>query len=453
VSRRFAALFAALLVVSLAFRIALVESFQSSSPDAKGYWRLSQQLVRNQRYAFAPLAPPSWVRPPGYPLFLAAFAARGRALTLDEHVRAAARCNVPLDLGSALLLFGILRVLGFRREVALGGFCAVVLAPILFLFSTYALSESLSTFLGLVELYCAVRAMRGRLLPWAIAAGAAAGLAQLVRTDALLLVPASALAIWSAARPAAERVRALAACALAGLVVFAPWPIRNLRETGAAHPLGAEYFTVDGRPLAPGLTRWMRTWADGAAIDGDFAARIYFMVPIDSAHVTAKIADDVPERARLLELLGKRDFESDDADRAFSELAAARTRRHPLRTYLELPLRRLARLYLPASNGDYPMKVSWLGLPETRDGFAVFDGLVYALALAGIIRLLRDRERRRIGAILLTAIAVRSIVHSFAVPMYVSQRYLVEVYPLLLALAAVAVEWIVARLPRRRQNA
>jgi hypothetical protein len=452
VTKRFAALFA-VVVVSLAFRIALVETFHSSSPDGKQYWRLSQQLIRNQRYAFGPLSPPTWARPPGYPLFLAAFAARGRTLGHDEQTLAAARCNVALDLLSALLLFGILRVLGFRREVALGGFCAVIFAPLLFLFSTYALSESLSTFLGMLELYCAVRAMRGRLLPWAIATGVAAGLGQLVRADAFLMAPAAALAIWSATRSVRARAAALAACTLAALVVFAPWPIRNLRETGGLHPLGAEFSSVDGRPYAHGLIRWMRTWADGSPYDGDFTARLYFMVPIDSAHVTDKEVDDVPERAQLLELLGKHDFESDEADRAFSALAEQRTRRHPLRTFVELPLRRLGRLYLPATSGDYPFLVSWLGQPRGRAAFAVFDGLVYALALAGAVLLWRDRERRRIGAILLTAIVARSLVHTFAVPMFVSQRYLVEVYPLLLALAAVAVERIVARLPSRRHNA
>ena len=131
-----------------------------------------------------------------------------------------------LDLATGLCVFAVL--LRFGRRAALIGLCATFLSPLMFLLSCYGLTETLATCLATVEVWLALRAMRSRLLLHAALCGLVAGLAQLVRNDAVTVAPAVALAIYWSAEPLRRRAAALALATLIGVAVFAPWPLRNL---------------------------------------------------------------------------------------------------------------------------------------------------------------------------------------------------------------------------------
>jgi hypothetical protein len=87
------------------------------------------------------------------------------------------------------------------------------------------------------------------------------------------------------------------------------------------------------------------------------------------------------------------------------------------------------------------MRSRLLGLPRWRWLFGYFDVAVYLCAAYGAVALYRrDRASRRLSALLLCYLVTRSLLYSFAVPHGTTQRYLVEAYPVLLALAASGID-------------
>jgi 4-amino-4-deoxy-L-arabinose transferase-like glycosyltransferase len=425
--------------VGLAFRLAIVTSFHSSSPDGDQYYKLAQELWRNGRLAFAPPpAPLTHSRLPGYPLFLAFLVDRG-PLPQSEHVVRATRANVLLDLGTAVLVWLLLRDRG-RPKAAWVALVVCLGCPLLFRLSCYALSESLATFLLTLELWLALRAGQRGSLGVAVLAGMAAGLAQLVRLDAVTLSPAVALALWAPPVPR-QRWRLMGAFALATTLVVIPWPVRNWIHFGAPHLEGTEWPAQDGQPLPTGAMQWMRTWCTAAPGESYLSVHFVFRRPFSSRTrgvLLPAMYDSEEERLRLAALLDRagRLGLVPEVDREFVELARERWRRAPLRTLVVLPARRLVQLWSPPLPGELPWRIPSLGLSDRHWGFGVWDKILYVLAMLGVLVLLRCGDRH-LTAVLTCAVAARSLLHSFAVPNFVNQRYLVEAFPLLIVLAAV----------------
>jgi hypothetical protein len=100
-----------------------------------------------------------------------------------------------------------------------------------------------------------------------------------------------------------------------------------------------------------------------------------------------------------------------------------------------LPLRRLVRLYAPVPEHELPMRSALLGMPRFRPALGWGDRVLFVLALAGAVALGRrgpGSPERRALFILAGAVGVRSAFYSYAVPLGVTSRYLVEVFPFLL---------------------
>jgi hypothetical protein len=126
-----------------------------------------------------------------------------------------------------------LRLLGPRAAWWAGAIGAVYLP--LALVSSVLVSETLFVLCELVALACALEARRGRPL-WALAAGAAVGLAALTRINGELLLVAVLPLVAVRGRRLAGPAAALATCAL----VIAPWTIRNALELHAFVPVSTE---------------------------------------------------------------------------------------------------------------------------------------------------------------------------------------------------------------------
>jgi 4-amino-4-deoxy-L-arabinose transferase-like glycosyltransferase len=424
-------------IALLALRLAIVLTWCAPAGDGMQYHQLSQELTRDHRFAFGPPPRPlTYSRMPGYPLFLAAVVHQA-PLGVGEHVRRAVLFNLPLDLGTAILIFLIVRRFTDARR-ATAAMAAALLTPLLVLLSCYALSETLATFLATLELALVLLA-RDKLVRAALAAGVVAGLAQLVRADALVVAPGVALAIWLAPHPVALRLRALGAFALAAAVVFSPWPIRNLVQFGQPHPAAVSWRGLDGTPLPDGHVAWERTWAASRPGDSYIDLAFTAQLPLDEKRTLyPRMYDDDAEKARLIALFQKYDREhfSPAVDDEFRAIAADRTRRHPLRTLVALPLERMARLYFPVAEWELPFRVGWLGFPTARPLFGVLDILVYLAALVGGVLLFRRGEKKLL-AILGVCIGARMAIYAFAIPSAVTERYLVEAMPLFLILAFV----------------
>jgi len=447
---------AAALACALAFRFALVASWHKPGGDGVQYYRMAQELRRANRLAFAPPpAPLAYSRLPGYPVFLAYVGAPGRSWGSEQHVVAAVIWNVLLDLGTALLVLLILRERKLDERAGRAGFVLVLACPTLWLVSCYALTETMSGFLGTLEIYLAVRAMRTRPLLNAALAGVVAGVSQLVRADALTFAPGVAIALAAMDAPPRRRLAALGAFGAAAIVAFSPWPLRNLARFGAAHPFSSTWRQMDGTPLGDGTMEWTRTWSSSQPGEAFFDLILANNMAWDLNRpgiIMPAMYDSEEEHQRIIAIVRRYNAErlSPAVDEQFRELARERRARAPWRFYVTLPLKRIARLWAPAPDWELPLKVSWLGLPSLRWTFGWLDRALFALALAGaVIMLQRSKEARVTAAICLSCVAARTVLYAFAIPHGVGGRYLVEAFPMMIVPAAVAVAAIASAVARR----
>ena len=400
---------AVLLLAAVLYRQNVVAHFSSGSPDSDQYIALARGL-RAGTLGFG--HGPSYARLPGYPLLLAPFAGDPRR---EVVVARAAHLNALLDVGSAVAVWIIAAELGVGLLAAL----LVVVAPPLILFSSLSLTESLATFLGTWALALAV--LRRPLL-----CGMVLGAALLVRIDSLTFVAGLLVLLgW----------RRAAWIAVGTLLVWAPWPLRNLVDFGAPHAAAAEWPAQDGTPLLTGPIHWMRTWSSSAPGEQAFADGIVFdkRCP-ERAVLPAMWAGD--DRSELDRVAARCHAEglSPSVNEDFEHLAAHRRAAHPVAVYVRLPLQRLLRLWSPPPERE----VHWIHLPEAGlpSAYFVMRGwyfLLYLGALAGAVVLWR-RQRTFVCAAIVV-LASRSALHAVAVPHYEGFRYWVETIPLLCVLA------------------
>jgi hypothetical protein len=133
-----------------------------------------------------------------------------------------------------------------------------------------------------------------------------------------------------------------------------------------------------------------------------------------------------------------------EEDAIFAQLARERTARHPLRTYLWIPLRRAERIWftprielLPISGHVFPLAYQREEDPVDQEMTILFFflGVLYiALALWGITKLWHCRAARLPVAVLLLYIVVRT---AFLTTLETPEpRYVLVCFPAIIALAA-----------------
>ncbi len=427
-------------------------SWHVPAGDGLQYYALTQELVAHHRLAFAPPPEPlSWARLPGYPLFLA-FLAAPAPLGLDQYLLLATLWNVLLDLGSALLMARLLVELRLPRAARFA-FVATIVCPLMVFLSTFGLSESLATFLATAELYFIARAVQFGTVRNAARAGFFAGLGQLVRVDALFLLPSLGLALMAARSPLRTRLIAALAFAAAMVLTFSPWPLRNLGEFGAPHATASRWVKQDGTPQKlTQMERWFRSWASGAPGEAYLQYAVANEQPLDIHHagilLPAMYRDDA-ERSRIEALFKQynRTHLTPELDQAFGDLATERARADPLRVYWVLPLLRAFYEWHPMPEYELPVRIGWLGLPRLRTFYGLFEWLLLALAMFGAVWLWQKRQHLLVGLITIAGIlrtALPAIFHPFPV-----ERYLVEVFPALMALTGVGAAALWERLAKR----
>ena len=139
--------------------------------------------------------------------------------------------------------------------------------------------------------------------------------------------------------------------AVVSLATLVPWTLRNLRIFHEFQPLAPRYANEENAFVPLGFNRWMRTWiADYTSIE-----EIYWMVPGNT--VDAEISfpnrtfDSPSQRERTMQLLN--DYNdtlhvTPDLDARFAALATERVHHSLFRYYVELPLMRIADMWLAA---------------------------------------------------------------------------------------------------------
>ena len=447
---------AAAVCAGLALRVYLVLKFPvTDTGDAPFYIELAWNWLKNRVYGFAvhgQLTPVD-MRVPGYPAFLAAvFAVAGQS------PRAAMLAQVGVDLAACFVIALIAARLApesSRRRVALAGLWLAALCPFTANYTAVVLTETLVIFLTALGILVLLQtdaagasvapATAFLANPWLLA-GIIVGFGTLVRPETPLVLFAAGLVLlakWWRPGDWMKLVRAVLLMALGLLIPLVPWAARNWRTLHDVQFLAPRYSELPGEYTPLGFTAWTNTWMwrfrdvyltqwkvnEEEIVIGELPAYAF-----DSQDEKERVADLLDEYNEALTI-------DPPLDQEFREIGRERTERHPLRTYVKVPLLRTLTLWftprvelLPSSGHLWPLREEW---QDDRPDFLVTLGLsvvniIYlALALAGAWL-----ARRRPGwALLILFCVVRTLffVKFVETP---EPRYVLECFPAVIALAA-----------------
>ena len=215
--------------------------------------------------------------------------------------------------------------------------------------------------------------------------------------------------------------------------------------------MAPRYAELPGEFVPRGFHAWTKTWLVRFR-DVYLVAWKLEEEPVDIQDLPASAFDSVEERARVASLLERYNDTltiSPEMDEEFRQLARERTVRHPLRTYLWVPLRRAVTLWftprlelLPVSGRLRPVAQRWTEDPvdfSVTVFFGALNVLYVGLALAGVWFALRRRAElgpgQRLGLeLLITFIVLRTaLLTQVQTP---EPRYVVVCFPAVLALSA-----------------
>lgn len=345
---------------------------------------------------------PDALRPPAYPLLLAAsYEATG--------ARFGAGRLLGVGLGVVAVLFTWLvarELFGPRVARWAGGLAAVM--PSLSALSGALVAEGLFLPLVLAAVWATLRAAgSAHPLRWAAAAGALVALATLTRSNGLVVLLPVLWGLWGA-RAGHRRAVAPAVAVAALVVVLTPWTVRNLATFDRLLPLGTQSgFTLAGQY--------------NAAADEAGPFRAAWRVPLDVPAFDGLFQDPARDEAAV---------DAELRDRGLDYAAA-----HPgyVADVVALNLRRLFDLdpnrFVAMTSYD---EMAVRG--DQRDTMRLAVAIMVGLAALGAVALLRRGPRPPGWVWAVPALLLLSVVGVLGAP-----RYRTPVDPFLLLLTAVAI--------------
>lgn len=450
--------FAAL--AGLVLRVIFVLKYPvTDSGDAPIYIELAWNWLKKGVYGFpvhGQLTPVD-MRVPGYPAFLGAvFAFAGKS------TQAAMFAQAAVDLGTCFVIALIAARLApatSRRRVALAALWLAALCPFTANYSAVILTEALITFLTALTILillgtevgvpgdttAASAAASRRLNQWFLA-GIVAGIGTLVRPETPLVLFAAGLVLiakWWQPVDWSKALRAGTLMAVGLVIPLMPWAARNWRTLHTVQFLAPRYSELPGEYTPLGFNAWTNTWL--WRFRDVYATQWKLDVEeISMDDIPASAFDSPSERTRVEGLLEQHNEKltlEPEADNQFRAIARDRTARHPLRTYLKIPLLRSFALWftprvelLPLGGHLWPVREEWEDdRPDfvSTLGLALINILYIALALGGAWL-----ARHRPGlAFLLVFLVVRTAFFVYFVETP-EPRYVLECFPVVIALAA-----------------
>jgi 4-amino-4-deoxy-L-arabinose transferase-like glycosyltransferase len=405
-----------LIVIAAGFRLAIVLRLPNDSAgDSIVYEQIARDVLEHHVYSHLDEAPfaPSYVRLPGYPLFLAAiYSVFGH--TNNTAVRIV---QALIDTGTCLLVAWLVWLWqpDERRKVltAITALALAALNPFTTIYAATILTEVPATFLIVAACIATTLAFREekfeRELRWWAVAGLLTGIDVLFRPEVGLVTASIGVVVFvKILRRRTQRfprtIAAGLALSIAFLLVLAPWTIRNWRTLHVFQPLAPPNGNMPGEFVPLGYERWMKTWmTDGEYLDDLLWNLDQSQVDVDELPDTA--FDSQAEHDRVSALFDRyNDPESDRAkndadaksaspdqtannapnqnnddddqdaqdndeskdksaktpdltpeiDAAFGQIASERIARHPFRYYVLLPLRRAHSLWFNTHSDFYP---------------------------------------------------------------------------------------------------
>lgn len=431
------------MLVALGLYLRLQYKWVDNPPDSFAYMAGSLELLEHGRYG---LRAHNWCRAtelketyascrlPGYSLVLSAI--RPGAHSYDDFYSAAKIANALFDVITALACAWLLWAMS--RGAAVAAVAAVMLHPFPIRLSAAVLSESVSMMLASVIVLLLVRfAEAAKRAQWAI--GLLLVLAVLVRPDALTLVPLAVLAVWQMTGRA--RLTAIARMVAPVVIVLLAWGARNHARIGSFSPLGT-ICDLCGQSTQAGVARWVGTWIRSEESVPVMWALAEPRQPKAHQSIPKFAYASDAERAAITALFEPVRVPQAQIDATLATLASSRPLSARLAQFTWVPLWRAALLwwhrptFLVAPN---PFKrEAPLLLRVAAEQMQVLSALLLIAAAVGLWRVRRaDPALRRLVFFCGAAIVLRT--GALAVMGLVEQRYVIEVWPLLVCIAASAV--------------
>jgi len=402
--------------------------------DCKNYYDGAVSIVRGEGYVR--YGTPSARRPVGYSALLAAlFRATGPG-SLGPRL-----LNVVLSTATVAVAFLLAGRMFDANTAHWTGWVWAVMPNVLAYVNCIS-TEVTFAFLVMTSLVLVYRAGEKRFWLYVAAAGALNGYAILVRGTAFYLPLLLALVVWRRHKSVRRALGALAVFAGLGLVVTAPWVVRNYR--------------VFGRPLLANYAGWSLYYGNNEADRGyqstaHFAfGRVYKRL---FAPESTEPTDYLPLRLepvyREIRVPGpKQEMLRDDA---LKRLAVEWIKAHPFR-FVKLGAIRVIRFFRPDNCG-----IGWSTLNTARpipgwlvDGLKVPAYLVHPIIVLGFLMylvraMLRPAEWGEVRNVPLLFILYFAAI-SFVIVGH--GRYHYPVLPLTIAYSAAAYRGLYARLRR-----
>ena len=415
--KRHLAIGVALTLAAAGFRLFLALRLPNDDDDdGRFYAQIARNLLDHRGYSGEEEEPyvPTYVRVPGYPVFLAGvYSVFGR-----ENNTAVRFIQISLDLVTCWLA-AMLAVawapiaweLEKRRRAMLIALALAAACPFSAVYVTTILTETWATLLVAAFVLVATLGLKSKRCetsaPLWLAAGLLAGAATMFRPDSALFLGGAGVMLLiagllqtfarlrrSSPEPGREGARpimatigtTIGATTLVSLLavtigfasLLAPWTIRNARVFGVFQPVAPPYANMPDEFAPFGYIAWLRTWVD----DERYVSLVedgLGLYPILIERMPDQAFDSSQERDRVRELLDRYNNpsklvmdpsdEDDNAgypgpavlmtpeiDAEFGQIARERIARHPLRHYLVLPLKRAASLWFDTHSQYYPFQ-------------------------------------------------------------------------------------------------
>jgi 4-amino-4-deoxy-L-arabinose transferase-like glycosyltransferase len=447
-------------IAGIGLRLLFILKFPNINGDSLIYADIASNWLHHGTFALTEsgVPVPTLIRLPGYPAFIAAIFYLFRSSSMTPVLFT----QLLVDLGTCFIVAALALEL-FSAEIARTAFVLAALCPFTANYVGLPLSETLSIFFTALAMLltaksvCSMEAGEFSARTWA-ACGLAVGVGILLRPDgALLLIAIVTYLAWKTIT-SPNRKRYLAAALIVGNVSVAalvPWAIRNWRVFHVVQPLAPRYANAPTEYVASGFNRWTKTWMAEYVSVEDVFWKVSTETPgevIDAAKLPSRTFDSTEERERTAGLIAEFNqtlMLDPDTDAKFAELASERIRRSPLRYYVWLPTLRIADMWLRPRTEMLPIQPRWWTFDDERESWIAiaYGGLNLLLVAAAVVGFAKFREIRIYG-LLLGFVLLRSIfLSSIENP---EPRYTLECFPVILVMAAAALQSAWDRFARNR---
>jgi hypothetical protein len=484
-----------LFAVALFGRVA-VAHFLANDEDSDGdlYAQIASNILEHHicsRDTDPPLTP-TFVRLPGYPLFIAGVYAlfghgNNEALFLVQGVLDTLTCVL-----IAMLAWMWSPREGQNHRAALAAFLLAAACPFTTIYSAVLLTETMTMFLSVALVVAATFAFSDPspkvAAMWWVLAGLLAGAVQLFRPDAGLFAAAVGLTMLGYAfirfrageGNAAGHFKAVlrhgGIFSLAFLAVLLPWAIRNAYVFHVFQPLAPVYCYMPGKFVPRGYFAWFRTWADSERYIKPLYWKLDPDKPMDFDDVPPQAFDTETERESVAGLfdryndpqsikknsvtakVGERSDDQEshaamtpDIDAGFAQIARQRIVHAPLRYYVWLPIKRAIALWFVPHAQYYPFEGELFPLEEMDHEnyqdfwLPIFFLLTWTYTIVGVAgawflwKTDRGARRDAIRWLLLAAFLILSRWIYMATLEHTEPRYVVEFFPFLSVLGGIAI--------------